>query len=224
MEDHDDLVSIRKKFTPFLFNYLEKKVYFFVALTNQISLDNKHLSSKIKVIPNGVDTFNEETKIIKNNKITYLGGSSDRKGYKEFKKLFLDGYFKGYVLILLGYYNEFEENFWKNQLDVEFVGIVENPTDFMISAQFTFYYYIKEGLPNVLLEAINLKRRLIINKKALIFKSELNYSQYIIISKNILSEEKVIEPLKLPSAFKDTYGINNIALTYKNIYNDFYTI
>lgn len=224
MEDQDDLVSIRKKLKPFLFNYLEKKVYFFVALTKQILLNNQHLSNKIKVIPNGVDILNEEIKIIKNNRITYLGGSSDRKGHKELKKLFLDGYFNGYELILLGYYNKFEESFWKNQSNVQFVGIVENPIDYMISAQYTFYYYIKEGLPNVLLEAISLKRKLIINKKALIFKRELEYSEYIIISNNSLLKEKVIEPLQLPSAFKEIYGINNIASIYINLYNDFYTI
>lgn len=175
---NDDFDSLNKKSFWSIKHYILKKINVNVVLSKKNKeINSKYIdASKIKLIPNGVE-LQDNLKSLKQKKqnFSYVGLVCERKRTYESILYFIDNYshINDAILNIVGPYkdvkdnSEFDDNYVKKCFNlvkesgmgkrIHFIGLVskKETQNILNNSKALLFFSSKEGLPNVVLEAMS---------------------------------------------------------------------
>lgn len=249
LDGEDDFDSLAKKGTWFLYRLLISRISANITLTQKTLRKNiKYLpKSRVHKIPNGVK-LNERYFQKSNNKFCSVGVVCERKGTLDAIKYFYNNYARidGSELLIVGpndeSFSEFDSIYYQrclnfiseNQLDqkVKFLGRKNQNEVYQIYSECLALIFCskREGLPNVLIEAMShncvpisteiggIVFEIIEDQKTGFILSD--FSRRITIDELV----KVQRSNHCINHIKDNFSLRDISKTYKTIYKSLLTI
>jgi hypothetical protein len=218
MEGIDDYNSLSARY-PIIFRWLVRtKIVIGIYLIPELSINNSGYRSSY-CISNGVDIKSiYDIKATRENIVLFAGGNDLRKGRDKLERFWLYHKSNYLELILCG-----RDSGLINLDQSISYGLVESTIPLMQQSKYLFFWYIKEGLPNILLEALFMNLNLIINESGYQKYEHLMLFKEIVVLSDKDSSVVISTKRNVDSEYRRRiimqYNLKTVSNKYLNLYD-----